>query len=67
MSQRNGRRSRGDAMMDHMTSAGMMWGTGIVWVLVIGVLLLAAAALVKYLFFSGHCKSSRVEGLQTRL
>jgi len=54
-------------MMDHMTSAGMMWGTGIVWVLVIGVLLLAAAALVKYLFFSGHCKSSRVEGLQTRL
>ncbi len=30
---------------------GMMWGMGLVWLLVIIVLVLAAAALVKYLFF----------------
>jgi len=35
-------------MMDGMTS-GMMWGIGLVWLLVIIVLILAAAALVKYL------------------
>jgi hypothetical protein len=32
--------------------AGMMWGMGLVWLIVIVVLVLAAAALVKYLFFS---------------
>ena len=32
---------------------GMMWGAGLIWGLVIVVLLLAAAALIKYLFFSG--------------
>jgi hypothetical protein len=35
-------------MMDGMTS-GMMWGMGLVWLLAILVLILAAAALVKYL------------------
>jgi hypothetical protein len=29
---------------------GMMWGMGLVWLLVIVVLVLAAAALLKYLF-----------------
>ena len=38
--------------MDHMMSGGMMWGMGLIGVLVIVVLLLGAAALVKYLFFS---------------
>lgn len=40
-------------MMDGMMGSGMMWGMGLVWLLVIVVLVLAAAALVKYLFFSG--------------
>ena len=35
-------------MMDGMTS-GMMWGMGLFWLLAIIVLLLAAAALMKYL------------------
>jgi hypothetical protein len=30
---------------------GMMWGMSLLWLLVIVVLVLAAAALVKYLFF----------------
>lgn len=30
--------------------AGMMWGMGLLWLLAVVVLLLAAAALVKYLF-----------------
>jgi hypothetical protein len=30
---------------------GMMWGMGLVWLIVIIVLVLAAAALVKYVFF----------------
>ena len=32
----------------------MMWGMGLLWLLAIVVLLLAAAALVKYLFFHGR-------------
>ena len=32
---------------------GMMWGAGLIWGLIIVVLLLAVAALIKYLFFSG--------------
>ena len=36
-------------MIDHMTGA-MMWGMGLLWLLVIVVLILAAAALIKYLF-----------------
>jgi hypothetical protein len=35
-------------MMDGMTS-GMMWGMGLFWLLAVIVLLLAAAALMKYL------------------
>jgi hypothetical protein len=44
---------RSYAMMDHMMGGGMMWGMGLLGLLVIIVLLSAAAALVKYLFFSG--------------
>jgi hypothetical protein len=40
-------------MMNDMMPGGMMWGMGILWLLAILVLLLAAAALVKFLFFSG--------------
>ena len=36
-------------MMHDMGS--MMWGMGLVWLIVIVVLVLSAAALVKYLFF----------------
>ena len=39
-------------MMNGMMSDSMMWGMGLVWILVIVVLVLAAAALIKYLFFS---------------
>jgi hypothetical protein len=35
--------------MVDQTSGMMMWGMGIVWVLLVIVLVLAAAALVKYL------------------
>jgi len=41
-------------MMDHMMGGGMMWGMGLLRLLVIIVLFLAAAALFKYLFF---CKT----------
>ena len=34
-------------------SGMMMFGMGLVWLLVVVVLVLGAAALVKYLFFSG--------------
>jgi hypothetical protein len=37
-------------MMGNM--GGMMWGMGLTWLIVIGVLVLACAALVKYLFFN---------------
>jgi hypothetical protein len=39
-------------MIDQMMGGGMMWGMGLIGLLVIIVLLLAASALVKYLFFS---------------
>ncbi|HEV2896305.1 MAG TPA: hypothetical protein VGX71_00400 [Pseudaminobacter sp.] len=39
-------------MMEGM-SGTMMFGMGLVWLLGVVVLVLAAAALVKYLFFSG--------------
>jgi len=39
-------------MHDMMMSGGMMWGMGLVWLLVILFLVLAIAGLVKYLFFS---------------
>jgi type IV secretory pathway VirB2 component (pilin) len=35
-------------MMDHMGGM-MMWGMGLVWILLVIVLVLTAAALVKYL------------------
>jgi hypothetical protein len=38
-------------MIDHMTSGGMMWGMGLIGVLVLVLLVLGIAALVKYLFF----------------
>lgn len=37
-------------MMGNM--GGMMWGMGLLWLIVIAVLLLAVAALIKYLFFN---------------
>ncbi len=37
-------------MMQDMTGP-MMWGMGLVWLLALVVLLLAIAALVKYVFF----------------
>lgn len=36
-------------MMDRMMP-GMMWGMGLIWLLIVVVLILSAAALVKYLF-----------------
>jgi hypothetical protein len=40
-------------MMDGM--GAMMWGMGLVWLLIATVLVLAVAALAKYVFFgSGH-------------
>ncbi|WP_280951320.1 hypothetical protein [Manganibacter manganicus] len=39
-------------MMEGMS--GMMAGMGLVWLLLLAVLVLVAAALVKYLFFSGR-------------
>jgi hypothetical protein len=38
--------------MMHDMMGGGMWAMGIVWLLVVLVLVLAVAALVKYLFFS---------------
>jgi type IV secretory pathway VirB2 component (pilin) len=42
-------------MMDGaMMSGGMRWGMGLLWLLFLLVLVLGAAALMKYLFFSGR-------------
>jgi len=41
-------------MMDQMMGGGMMWAMGLVSLLVVIVLLLAIAALIKYLFFSNR-------------
>lgn len=41
-----------NGMMDGM--GAMMWGMGLVWLLVAVVLILGAAALAKYIFSSGH-------------
>jgi hypothetical protein len=38
-----------EASMMHDMMGGMMWGMGLIWVLVVIVLVLAIAALVKYL------------------
>ena len=37
-------------MMHDIMGGGMMWGMGLVWLLLVIVLVLAAAALVKYLY-----------------
>jgi hypothetical protein len=39
-----------DSMMNGNMGGMMMWGMGFLWLLVIIVLVLAAAALIKYLF-----------------
>ena len=45
-------RGGNDTMHDMMNSMdGMMWGMGLVGLLAVLVLILAAAALIKYLFF----------------
>lgn len=36
-------------MMRDMMGGGMMWGMGLLWLLIVIVLVLAAAALIKYL------------------
>lgn len=36
-------------MIDDMMGGEMMWGMGLIWLLVLVVLVLAAAALIKYL------------------
>ena len=40
------------AMVDHMMSGAMMWGMGLIGLLIVIVLALGVAALVKYLFFT---------------
>jgi hypothetical protein len=42
----------GGFMMNDMMGGGMMWGMGLIWLLVAIVLILGIAALVKYLFFA---------------
>ena len=39
-------------MMDYMMGGWMMWGMGLIGLLLLFVLVLAAAALIKYLFFN---------------
>ena len=39
-------------MMNGIMDGGMMWGMGLIWLIVLVVLILAAAALAKYLFSS---------------
>ena len=38
-------------MIDHIMGGGMMWGMGLIGLLLLIVLVLGAAALIKYLFF----------------
>ena len=38
-------------MMDHMMDGGMMWGMGLGGLIILIVLILAIAALVKFVFF----------------
>lgn len=42
--------------MQDMMGGGMMWGMGLFWLLGLIVLVLAAGALIKYLFFSDKHK-----------
>lgn len=42
-------------MMNGMMDGGlMMWGVGLIWLLVVLLLVLGVAALVKYLFFNNR-------------
>jgi hypothetical protein len=43
-------------MVDRMMDGGMMWGMGLIGLLLLIVLVLGAAALIKYLFFDAECK-----------
>ena len=54
-------------MMDHMIGSGMMWGMGLIGMLLIVVLVLAAAALVKYLFFTNAHERGITEFAVARL
>lgn len=47
--------SNSNAMMDGMGGM-MMWGMGLVWLLLVLLLVLGVAALVKYLFFDGRSR-----------
>jgi hypothetical protein len=49
--QKSGSVNEGEDAMMHDMSNGMMWGTNIVSLIGIAVLLLLAVALVKYIFF----------------
>lgn len=44
----------GDGMMNGM--GAMMWGMGLLWLLVVALIVLGVAALAKYLFFGGSHK-----------
>jgi uncharacterized membrane protein len=46
-------------MMDGMMGGGMMWGMGLFWLLGLVLLVLAIAALVKYLFFNSGRREAR--------
>jgi uncharacterized membrane protein len=49
-----------DGMMGGgMMGAGMMWGAGLFWLLGVVLLVLAIAALAKYLFFDGGRREAR--------
>ena len=43
-------------MMNGMLGGGMMWGMGLFWLLIVVILVLGAAALIKYLFPSDKRK-----------
>jgi hypothetical protein len=53
---------RAHAIMDHLMGGGMMWGMGLLDLLGIIVLILAAAALVKYLFFNNSRYRPKIRG-----
>ncbi len=38
-------------MMDQMSSGGLMWGMGLIGVIVLALTILVVAALVKFVFF----------------
>jgi uncharacterized membrane protein len=44
------------SMLDGMMGGGMMWGMGLFWILILVVLVLGAAALIRYLFFGDKRK-----------